>query len=238
MTQQLWTSVDDYITDLFVPFDPVLQETFATSEAAGLPSISVAPNEGKLLMLLARLCGARNILEIGTLGGYSTIWLARGMASGGSLITLEASAKHAEIARANIARAGLAGTVEVRVGSAGDTLPQLAAEGHGPFDLIFIDADKEGYPEYLAWALKLSRPGTIIADNVVREGKILGPADNDPRVQGARRFNQLLAEEPRVKATVIQTVGEKGHDGIAIAIVIGRMTSKDDAMSTLDRNQN
>jgi predicted O-methyltransferase YrrM len=223
MTQQLWTSVDDYITDLFVPFDPTMQETLATSEAAGLPSISVAPSEGKLLMLLAQLCGARTILEIGTLGGYSTIWLARGMASGGSLITLEASAKHAEIARLNIARAGLTNMVEVRVGPASQTLPKLAAEGRGPFDLIFIDADKEGYPEYLAWALKLARPGTlIIADNVIREGKILDPADNDPRVQGARRFNQLLADEPRVKATVIQTVGGKGHDGMAIAIVIAQ----------------
>jgi predicted O-methyltransferase YrrM len=223
MTQQLWTSVDDYITDLFVPFDPTMQETLATSEAAGLPSISVAPNEGKLLMLLAQLCGARTILEIGTLGGYSTIWLARGMTSGGSLITLEASAKHAEIARLNIARAGLTNMVEVRVGPASQTLPKLAAEGRGPFDLIFIDADKEGYPEYLAWALKLARPGTlIIADNVIREGKILDPADNDPRVQGARRFNQLLADEPRVKATVIQTVGGKGHDGMAIAIVIAQ----------------
>jgi predicted O-methyltransferase YrrM len=221
MTQQLWTLVDNYITDLFVPFDPVMQETLATSEAAGLPSISVAPNEGKLLMLLAQICGARNILEIGTLGGYSTIWLARGMASGGSLITLEASAKHADIARINIARAGLANIVEVRVGPAADTLPQLAAEGRRPFDLIFIDADKESYPEYLAWALKLARPGSlIIADNVIRDGKILDPADNDPRVQGARRFNQLLADESRVKATVIQTVGKKGHDGMAIAIVI------------------
>jgi predicted O-methyltransferase YrrM len=223
MTQQLWTSVDDYITELFVPFDPVLKEALATSEAAGLPSISVAPNEGKLLMLFAELCGARNILEIGTLGGYSTIWLARGMASGGSLITLEASPKHAEIARLNIARAGFTDRVEVRVGPALDTLPQLAAEGRSPFDLIFIDADKESYPEYLVWALKLARPGTlIIADNVIREGKILGPADPDPRVQGARQFNQLLAEESRVKATVIQTVGGKGHDGMAIAIVIAQ----------------
>jgi predicted O-methyltransferase YrrM len=220
MTQQLWTSVDDYITQLFVQSDPILQETLATSEAAGLPSISVAPNEGKLLMLLAQLCGARNILEIGTLGGYSTIWLARGMVSGGSLITLEANPKHAEVARLNIARAGFTDRVEVRIGPARDTLPQLATEGRSPFDLIFIDADKEGYPEYLAWALKLARPGTlIIADNVIRDGKILDPADTDPRVQGARRFNQLLAEEPRVKATVIQTVGGKGHDGMAIAIV-------------------
>ena len=145
MTQQLWTSVDDYITQLFVPFDPIMQETLAASEAAGLPSISVAPNEGKLLMLFAQLCGARNILEIGTLGGYSTIWLARGMATGGSLITLEANPKHAEVARLNIARAGLTDRVEVRVGPARDTLPQLATEGRSPFDLIFIDADKEGY---------------------------------------------------------------------------------------------
>jgi len=221
MTQQLWTSVDDYITDLFVPFDSVMQEALATSEAAGLPSISVAPNEGKLLMLLAQLCGARRILEIGTLGGYSTIWLARGMASGGSLITLEASTKHAGIASINIARAGLANVVEVRIGPAGDTLPQLAAEGHGPFDLIFIDADKEGYPAYFAWSLKLARPGTlIIADNVIRDGEILDPASSDASVQGIRRFNQLLANEPRVRATLIQTVGRKGYDGMAIAIVI------------------
>jgi predicted O-methyltransferase YrrM len=220
MTQQLWTSVDDYITKLFVQSDPIMQETLAASETAGLPSISVAPNEGKLLMLLAQLCGARNILEIGTLGGYSTIWLARGMVSGGSLITLEANPKHAEVARLNIARAGFTDRAEVRVGPARDTLSQLATEGRSPFDLIFIDADKESYPEYLAWALKLARPGAlIIADNVIRDGKILDPADTDPRVQGARRFNQLLAEEPRVKATVIQTVGGKGHDGMAIAIV-------------------
>jgi predicted O-methyltransferase YrrM len=223
MTQQLWTSVDDYITDLFVPFDPVMQEALAASEAAGLPSISVAPNEGKLLMLLAQVCGARNILEIGTLGGYSTIWLARGMSSGGSLITLEASEKHADIARTNIARADLSGVVEVRVGPALETLPRLAAEARSPFDLIFIDADKEGYAEYFAWALKLARLGSmIIADNVIRDGEILDPANSDPRVQGMRRFNQLLANEPRVKATVIQTVGRKGHDGMAIAILIAQ----------------
>jgi predicted O-methyltransferase YrrM len=220
MTQQLWTSVDDYITRLFIQSDPIMQDTLAASEAAGLPSISVAPNEGRLLMLLAQLCGARNILEIGTLGGYSTIWLARGMVSEGSLITLEANPKHAEIARLNIARAGFTDRVEVRVGPARDTLSQLASEGRRPFDLIFIDADKESYPEYLAWSIKLSRPGTlIIADNVIRDGKILDPTDTDPRVQGARRFNQLLADEPRVKATVIQTVGGKGHDGMAMAIV-------------------
>ena len=221
MTQPLWTSVDDYITDLFVPSDLVLQEALATSEAAGLPSISVAPNEGKLLMLLAQLCGARSILEIGTLGGYSTIWLARGMVSGGNLITLEAVPKHAEVARTNIARAGLANVVEIRVGAAIDTLARLDEEHRGPFDLIFIDADKENYPAYLAWALKLSRRGTLIlADNVIRDGEVIDPKSSDPRVQGTRRFNQLLADEPRVKATVIQTVGRKGHDGIAIATVV------------------
>ena len=220
MTQQLWTSVDDYITNLFVPFDSVMQQALATSEAAGLPSISVAPNEGKLLMLLAQLCKARRILEIGTLGGYSTVWLARGMPPGGTLITLETNAKHAEIARINLTRGGLAEIVEVRVGPTGDTLPQLASEGCDPFDLIFIDADKEGYSEYFAWALKLARPGTlIIADNVIRDGEILDPASRNPRVQGIRRFNQLLANELRVKATVIQTVGRKGHDGMAIAVV-------------------
>lgn len=221
MTEPLWTSVDDYITSLFVPHDPVLQETLASSEAAALPSISVAPNEGKLLMLLAQLCGARNILEIGTLGGYSTIWLARGMAPGGTLITLEANPKHAEVARANIARAGLTEIVEVRLGPAIDTLAQLAADRHDPFDLIFIDADKENYPAYLAASLKLSRRGTlIIADNVIRDGEVINPDSSDPRVQGARRFNQLLADERRVRATAIQTVGRKGHDGMAIAIVV------------------
>jgi predicted O-methyltransferase YrrM len=221
MTQPLWTSVDDYITSLFVPPDPALQETLAASEAAELPSISVAPNEGKLLMLLAQLCGARKILEIGTLGGYSTIWLARGMAPGGTLITLEANPKHVEVARANIAKAGLTEVVDVRLGPAIDTLAQLAAEHRAPFDLIFIDADKESYPAYLAAALKLSRRGTlIIADNVIRDGEVTKPDSSDPRVQGARRFNQLLADEPRVRATAIQTVGRKGHDGMAIAIVI------------------
>lgn len=221
MTEPLWTSVDDYITSLFVPPDPVLQETLAASEAAELPSISVAPNEGKLLMLLAQLCGARKILEIGTLGGYSTIWLARGITPGGTLITLEANPKHAEVARANIANAGLDNVVEIRLGPAIDTLTQLSAQHSGPFDLIFIDADKESYPAYLAAALKLSRRGSlIVADNVIRDGEVTNPDSSDPRVQGARRFNQLLADEPRVRATAIQTVGRKGHDGMAIAIVI------------------
>ena len=173
MTQEQWTSVDDYIIDLFLPDDAALAATLAASDAAGLPQIAVSPAQGKLLMLLARSMGARNILEIGTLGGYSTIWLARALPPDGRLITLEYSPMHAEVARGNIARAGLADRVEVRVGRAADSLPQLAAEGRGPFDLIFIDADKPGYVEYLHWSLRLSRPGTlIIADNVVRGGDV------------------------------------------------------------------
>jgi len=172
-------------------------------------------------MLLAKLHAARTILEIGTLGGYSTTWLARALPPGGTLITLEASPKHAEVARANIARAGLANIVDVRVGPALETLPLLAAESRPPFDLIFIDADKESYPDYLTWALKLSRRGSlIIADNVIRDGEVVDSASSDSRVVGVRRFNQQLASEPRVSATVIQTVGRKGHDGMAMAIVV------------------
>ena len=220
MNQDQWTAVDRYLTDLLVPADPALESALRDSAAAGLPAINVSPNQGKLLYLLARLQGARTVLEIGTLGGYSTIWLARALPAGGRLVTLEADAKHAEIARANIARAGLADIVELRLGPALETLPQLAAEGRGPFDLIFIDADKESYPDYLAWSLRLSRRGSlIVADNVVRKGAVLDPASDDPRVQGARRFNELLAAERRVSATAIQTVGSKGYDGFALALV-------------------
>ncbi|HXR05646.1 MAG TPA: O-methyltransferase [Verrucomicrobiae bacterium] len=220
MNQETWTAVDRYLADLFVPSDPALDAALAASVAAGLPPINVSPNQGKLLQLLARIQGARNILEIGTLGGYSTIWLARALPASGRLITLEFEPKHAEVARANLARAGLAGGVELRVGRALDTLPQLAAEGRGPFDLIFIDADKQSYPDYLAWALKLSRRGSlIIADNVVRKGAVIDADSNDPLVQGVRRFHELLATETRVSATVFQTVGSKGYDGFAIALV-------------------
>ncbi|MBO0700679.1 MAG: O-methyltransferase, partial [Zavarzinella sp.] len=187
---------------------------------AGLPAIHVAPNQGKLLHLLARIHGARNILEIGTLGGYSTIWLARALPPGGRLVTLESELKHADIARDNIARAGLSEVVELLLGPALETLPRLAREGRGPFDLIFIDADKPSYPDYLGWALKLSRRGSlIIADNVVRKGAVADPANTDPVVRGVRRFNERLATEPRVSATAIQTVGSKGYDGFAIALV-------------------
>jgi predicted O-methyltransferase YrrM len=220
MSQELWTTVDRYITDLFAPADPVLDAALEASEAAGLPQISVSATEGKLLHLLARAVGARRILEIGTLGGYSTIWMARALPPDGRLITLEYDTKHAEVARANIARAGLANLVDVRVGKAIETLPQLVAERAGPFDLIFIDADKESYADYLPWSVKLSRPGSlIIADNVVRDGEVANPASNDSRVQGIRRFNEALAAELRVSATEIQTVGRRGYDGFALAVV-------------------
>jgi predicted O-methyltransferase YrrM len=220
MSQAKWTAVERYITDLFVPPDAALDEVLTASDAAGLPSIAVTPNEGKLLFLLARIQGARSILEIGTLAGYSTIWLARALPTDGRLITLEADPKHAEIARTNIAHAGLQNIVELRLGRALDTLPQLAAEGRGPFDLIFVDADKQGNSDYFAWALKLSRRGSLLVfDNVVRSGAVIDPASADPSVQGVRRFNEMLAAEPRVFATAIQTVGSKGYDGFALALV-------------------
>ncbi|MBN3870936.1 O-methyltransferase [Nostoc sp. JL33] len=219
MTQEQWTAVDHYFTDLLVPPDPALDAALQTSAAAGLPPHNVSPNQGKLLLLLAQIQGARTILEIGTLGGYSTIWLARALPSDRRLITLEVDPKHAEIARVNIAHAGLSDIVDLRLGQALSTLPQIAAEGH-TFDLIFIDADKPNNPDYFTWALKLSRSGSlIIADNVVRNGAVVDSSSSDPSVQGVRRFNELLASEPRVNATAIQTVGSKGYDGFAIAIV-------------------
>ncbi|WP_437290853.1 O-methyltransferase [Sorangium sp. So ce406] len=220
MAQEQWSAVDRYITDLLVPADAALDGALEASAAADLPAINVAPNQGKLLHLLARIQGARAILEIGTLGGYSTIWLARALPAGGRLITLESNPKHAEVARANLERAGLADVVELRLGRALDTLPALAAEGRGPFDFIFIDADKPSNPDYFAWALKLSRRGSVIViDNVVRKGAVVDPESADPNVQGARRLTELLAVEPRVSATAIQTVGSKGYDGFAIALV-------------------
>jgi len=220
MSQETWTAVDQYASDLFALNDPVLDAALQSSQAAGLPPIHVSPNQGCFLQLLAAGCGARSILEIGTLGGFSTIWLARALPAGGRLVTLEFEPKHAEIARANLTRAGLDHVVELRQGRALDSLAQLAAEKRGPFDLIFIDADKESYPEYLPWALKFSRPGTvIIADNVVRNGAVTNPNDPDPRVQGVRRYNELLAAESCVRATVIQTVGSKGYDGFTMARV-------------------
>jgi predicted O-methyltransferase YrrM len=220
MTEALWTAVDEYITHMLVPPDPVLDAALEASDAAGLPAIQVTPNQGKLLHLLARLQGARRILEIGTLGGYSTIWLARALPEDGRLITIEADPRHADIARKNISRAGLDAMVDLRVGRAMETLPQIAAEDGSAFDLIFIDADKQSIPDYFVFARALSRRGSlIIVDNVVRDGRVIDAASDDPDIQGIRRFNQLLAAEPGVCATAIQTVGAKGHDGFAIVLV-------------------
>ena len=221
MTQEQWTAVDDYIADLLVRPDAALQAALNESIKAGLPPHQVSPAQGKLLQLLVRMRGAQNILEIGTLGGYSTIWLARGLSTGGRLVTLESNAGHAEVARANIARAELAEVVEIRVGPALDTLPQLAAEKSGPFDFIFIDADKSNNEPYLSSALGLSATGTVIvADNVVRSGAVVDEASSDPSVIGARRLMEALAAEPRVSATALQTVGVKGHDGFVLALVL------------------
>jgi predicted O-methyltransferase YrrM len=223
--RERWTEVDRYMTAQLVPEAPALEAALRSSDEAGLPPIAVTPNQGKLLELLARVHGARTILELGTLGGYSTIWLARALPRGGRIVTLEANPRYAEVAAANIARAGFADVVELRVGPALETLPELAAESAGPFDLVFIDADKGNYPGYFEWSLKLSRPGTVIVgDNVVRDGAILDPDADDPSggndtIKGVRRFYELLAAEPRVSATAIQTVGAKGHDGFALAIV-------------------
>jgi predicted O-methyltransferase YrrM len=227
MNDPLWTSVDEYISSLCLPADPVLDAAVEASHAAGLPSIAVSPAQGKLLYLLALAQQARSILEIGTLGGYSTIWLARALPPEGRLITLELNATHAEVARENIARAGLAARVDVRVGPAIESLPRLAAEGAGPFDFVFIDADKPGYPQYWPWALRLSRRGTfIVADNVVREGAVADAGSVDPNVQGVRRYLEGVAAEPGVTATVIQTVGVKGYDGLSLAVVVADRAGK------------
>jgi predicted O-methyltransferase YrrM len=218
--QEKWTAVDRYFSDQLKLSDAALEAALAANKAAELPAIDVAPNQGRLLQLLAQLAGAKRILEIGTLGGYSTIWLARGLLAGGRLITLEFNPKHAEIARSNIARAGLTDVVEIRVGSALDTLPKLQSEVKEPFDMVFIDADKPNNAEYLRWALKLSRRGTlIIIDNVVRDGAVIDANSSDKDVQGARHLFELLASEPQFSSTALQTVGTKGYDGFAIAIV-------------------
>ena len=219
MTEELWTGVDQYFSDLLVSADPALEAALAASTAAGLPAINVSPAQGKLLHLLARAIGARNVLEIGTLGGYSTIWLARALPDGGRVISMEADPRHAEVARANIARAGLDDRVEVRLGMALDLLPGLTERAE-PFDFVFIDADKPNNAAYFDWALRLSRTGSIIVvDNVVRGGDVIAAASDSPTVQGVRSFLERLAAEPRVSATAIQTVGSKGYDGFAIALV-------------------
>lgn len=216
MNQQRWDAVDNYFTDLLLGQDPVLDAALEASKAAGLPEIAVAPNQGKLLHLMARMRGAKRILEIGTLGGYSTIWLARALPPDGKLVTLEYDPKHADVARANIARAGFSGQVEVRTGRALDTLPGVT----GPFDFIFVDADKNTYPDYFRWALKLSRPGGVMVfDNVVRNGAVIDINTTDALVLGVRALIEAIANEPRVSATGLQTVGVKGYDGWAVAVV-------------------
>jgi predicted O-methyltransferase YrrM len=220
MYQQLWTSVDAYFCDLFVQSDPALEAALKASADAGLPPISVAPNQGKLLHLLAKINGSKRILEIGTLGGYSTIWMARALPADGRLVTLEFDPKHAAVARENFARAGLANKIDLRVGKAIESLPKLAAEKAGPFDLIFIDANKSGTPDYFSWAMKLARPGTIIiVDNVVRDGNVIDAKSTDQDIQGIRKFAEMVSKDSRVTATALQTVGMKGYDGLAICVV-------------------
>lgn len=214
---RVWSEVDAYLEGLFTPTDPALAESLRAADAAGLPPIQVSATQGKLLYLLAKLSGARRILEIGTLAGYSAIWMARALPAGGKLITLEFDPRHADVAKANLKRAGLELVSEVRVGKALMTLPRL----EGPFDLVFIDADKETYPEYLTWALKLTRKGSlIIADNVVRDGAVADEGSPDPRVRAVRRYHELVAAEPSLSATVLQTVGVKGYDGLSFAVVV------------------
>jgi predicted O-methyltransferase YrrM len=218
----LWDAVDDYIVDTLDLEDDALRAAVADSVAAGMPQIQVSAALGRFLNVQARAIGARRILEIGTLAGYSAMWLARALPAEGRLITLELSPKHAEIARGTLARAGMGDMVEVHVGPASDSLAALVAAKVEPFDMVFIDADKEGYPDYLEWSLRLSRPGTlIVADNVVRGGAIVERDHADSRVQGIRRFNEMLARDPRVDASIVQTVGRKGYDGIAFALVRG-----------------
>jgi predicted O-methyltransferase YrrM len=220
VADQPWGAVDKYICDLLLAPDPALDAALEASREGGLPAINVAPNQGKLLNLLVRSVGARSVLEIGTLGGYSTIWMARALGDGGRLITLEAVPKHASIAQANLERAGVADMVEVRVGAALGSLERLAEEGAGPFDLIFIDADKENTRAYFEWCLKLSHVGTVIVvDNVVRAGGIIDGDTTDAQVLGMREWLDYASEERRVDVTAVQTVGSKGYDGFALAYV-------------------
>lgn len=220
MSQDRWSSIDGYIEDLLVEPDDLFEAIRADAAAAGLPEISVSPAQGKLLHLLARLAGARRILELGTLAGFSGIWLARALPADGQLVTIEVDPMHAAVARRSFVRAGVAARVEIRIGPGLEVLPQLERDGAGPFDMVFIDADKVNYPAYLDWAVRLSRAGTlIVADNVVRDGQVVDPDSDDPSVQGTRRFMSALGADPRLTATAIQTVGVKGYDGFALAIV-------------------
>ena len=220
MDQKFFETVDLYVSNLLAPEDEALKAVLPSIDEAGMPQISVSANQGKFLHVLALLSRAKKILEIGTLAGYSTIWMARALPPGGRLITIEFDPKHAGVAKKNITRAGLASRVDIRIGKALDILPQLETEKAGPFDMVFIDADKPPYAEYFQWAIKLAHPGTlIVADNVIREGKVIDPKHSDEMVQGAQRFNRMLAANSSVTATIIQTVGAKEHDGMALAVV-------------------
>lgn len=220
MADTRWADVDRYLTDLFIPADDALAHAVEASAGAGLPPIAVTPLSGKFLHIMARLVNARRILEIGTLGGYSTIWLARAVGSSGHVTTLELDARHVAVAAESIARAGLSEIVDIRLGRAADSLATLIAEGGEPYDMVFIDADKASIPEYFTWAVKLSRPGALIlVDNVIRNGAVVDGASTDPNVVGVRKFNELLSADSRVTATTIQTVGAKGYDGMTVAIV-------------------
>jgi predicted O-methyltransferase YrrM len=218
--QKIWIDVDRYFSEQLHLSDPVLDAAMQANAAAELPAIDVAPNQGKFLNVLARLAHSKKILEVGTLGGYSTIWLARALPAGGRLISLEFNPKHADVAKSNIQRAGLSDRVEIRVGAALDSLHQIEKEGFAPFDFIFIDADKPNNPGYLEWAIKLSRPGTlIIVDNVVRDGEVSDASNSDPAIQGTRKMFELMSRDPSLSSTALQTVGSKGYDGFAMAIV-------------------
>jgi predicted O-methyltransferase YrrM len=220
MANTTWTDVDQYLVGLLHPKDDALDQALQASAAAGLPPIAVTAPGGKLLHILARLIGAQRILEIGTLGGYSTIWLARAAGPGGLVTSLELDEKHAKVAAANVAHAGLSSTVDIRLGRASETLATIHAEGGEPYDMIFIDADKASIPEYFTWALRLTRPGSLIlVDNVIRNGGVIDASSTDPNIIGVRQFNEMLAVESRVTATTIQTVGAKGYDGMTFVLV-------------------
>jgi predicted O-methyltransferase YrrM len=218
--QPVWTDVDRYFGRL-IPPDPAADAAIEANRKADLPAIDVTPLQGMFLELLVRISGAHRVLEIGTLGGYSTLWLARALPQNGSVVSLELDPHHAAIARANLQNAGLLERAEIRIGRAIDSLQSLIDGGAAPFDFIFIDADKAGYPDYLSWSLKLAHPGTlIVADNVVRDGEVIDPDSPDANVQGVRRFTELVAAEPRLRSTVLQTVGSKGYDGFALSVVV------------------